>query len=138
MCLVAYGVAKDATAAGLKTFLENRGINVVDCVNLTTFEFARTHSYKVTIKASEYEKATKPEIWPYRVGVRLFKQFRNKENDKQSSWENQTRNANQSHQAQPQPQFSGQISVPSIGIETSNRFDLLASGGPHQSLVNKH
>ena len=114
------------------------GIKVVECVNLTTYQFARTHSYKVIIKASEYEKATKPEIWPYRVGVCLFKQFRNKENDGQSSWENQTKSSNHMPQAQPQPQLYLPSSVPSIGIETSNRFDLLASGGPHQSLIENH
>ena len=28
---------------------------------------------KVTFKASEVEKAMKPEMWPFRVGVRYFK-----------------------------------------------------------------
>ena len=97
--LVAYGVAKDATADGLKSFLESKGITVVECINLTTFEHARTHCYKVTIKASEYENAARPEVWPYRVGVRLFKQFRKREDNQLSGWDAQVRNAGQVHPA---------------------------------------
>ena len=136
--LVAYGVAKDATAEGLKAFLEARGIKIVECVNLTTFEFARTHSYKVTIRASEYEKATNPAVWPYWVGVRLFKQFRNKDNDQQSSWNNQVKNANPVNAAPAPTQMQNQVSrQQSPCIETSNMFALLASGGP-QCSANEH
>jgi hypothetical protein len=33
----------------------------------------RMKTMKVTVKASEYEKAMNPEIWPQRVGVRLYR-----------------------------------------------------------------
>ena len=127
--LVAYGVAKNATADGLKSFLETRGISVVQCVNLTTFEHARTHSYKVTIKASEYEKATKPEVWPFRVGVRLFKQFKKKTDEQQTNWDSQVRLA--PPPASVQSQVNVDCLTPSEGIETSNMFHVLASGGPN-------
>ena len=137
--LVAYGVAKDATTEGLKSFLEARGVAVIECVNLTTFQFARTHSYKVTIKASQYDKAIKPEVWPFRVGVRLFKQFRNRDNDQQASWDAQVRNA--AHSAIPPvtPQVRTETSTATpMGIETSNRFGVLASGGPSQRFSSDH
>ena len=135
--LVAYGVAKDATADGLKAFLEARGIAVIECVNLTTFEFARTHSYKVTIKAAQYEQATKPEIWPFRVGVRLFKQFRNRETDQQSSWDAQVKNATQTPKVPVSSQLVANTGfITPIGIETSNRFDALASVGTGTTQVS--
>ena len=43
---------------------------------LTTSEDARSLTYKITIDPKDYEKATTDaSIWPYQVGVRLFKQF---------------------------------------------------------------
>ena len=56
----------------LKSYLEKKSLNVVSCEKLTKFEEARTHSYKVTAKASEFEKAKNPELWTYIVGVRLI------------------------------------------------------------------
>ena len=41
--LVAYGVAKDASAEQLKSFLERKNIQVLECINLTTYDQARTH-----------------------------------------------------------------------------------------------
>ena len=135
--LVAYGVAKDATADGLKSFLETKGVAVVECVNLTTFEHARTHCYKVTIKASEYEKATKPEIWPYRVGVRLFKQFRKREEEQISGWDAQVRNAGRAQQvrepAQARAGGGPAHAQQTAEIETSNMFAAL-----HKDLSPDH
>ena len=109
---------------------------------MTTFEHARAHIYKVTIKATEYEKATKPEIWPYRVGVRLFKQFRRQDNYQQSSWDSQVKQAMQSQHGPPL------VSAPPLvllnsptstgGIETSNIFNVLASGGPNGGPASDH
>ena len=63
-------------------------IDVCDCKLLTTFERARTLSFKITIKPHHFEKAKNPSIWPYRVGVRVFKHFtannRNKNNPGES------------------------------------------------------
>ena len=56
--LVAFGVAKDASTEKLKGYLEKKGLKVVNCELLTKHvNEARTHSYKVTVKASEFEKA---------------------------------------------------------------------------------
>ena len=119
--LVAYGVAKDASADLLKTFLDNKGIKVIECEKLTTWDQARTHCYKVTIKASEFEKATKPEVWPYRVGVRLFKQFREKKEDVLPSWGAQQ--SGQNYRSQQPPHTAPPVRTP---LMTSNRFSALA------------
>ena len=47
--------------------------DVTKLTTLATFPGARTNTFKVCIKASDYDKALKPEVWPLRVGVRLFR-----------------------------------------------------------------
>ena len=59
----------------LCNFLSEKGLNVCDCKLLTTFDGARTLSYRLTINPCDFEKAKDPSIWPYRVGLRLFKHF---------------------------------------------------------------
>ena len=71
--LVAYGVATQVTGIGLSKFIEDKGIKVLDCVLLTKYEHAWTFSYKVTIRACDYEKSQDASIWPYRIGVHPFK-----------------------------------------------------------------
>ena len=70
--IVAYGVAKNAMATQLATFLESKGLKVVDCVLLTTYEQARSLSYKITIEAKDFEKSQDPATWPYRISFRPF------------------------------------------------------------------
>ena len=82
--LVACNVAKHVTSVMLCTFLAERGLNVCDCKLLTRFDGARTLTYKITICPSDYEKAKDPSIWPYRVGLRLFKHFNNNMSAKRS------------------------------------------------------
>ena len=52
---------------------------------LTTYEHARTNTFKVCIKATDYDKAIRPEVWPLRVGVRLFRPKRTSQNWAQQS-----------------------------------------------------
>ena len=33
----------------------------------------RTKTFKITVKAADYEAALKPEVWPYRVAVRHYR-----------------------------------------------------------------
>ena len=78
--LVATGVSRDASSDQLKNFILNKGIDVLEIVKLTTFEHARTNSFKIKIKAAQYEKAMNPEMWPLRVGVRHYRQPRRDQN----------------------------------------------------------
>ena len=74
--LVASGVAKDCTEDDLKQFLAGKGIEAVDVEMLTkpeVMEMVRTVTFRVAVKAADYDAALKPEVWPYRVGVRHYR-----------------------------------------------------------------
>ena len=74
--LVATGVAKDCTEEDLREFLSSKGIEPVEVEKLTKVEvmdMVRTITFRVAVKASDYEAALKPEVWPYRVGVRHYR-----------------------------------------------------------------
>ena len=82
--LVAAGLAKEATAEQLKAFVTQQGLTVTSCSLMTDPSKNpdyRSNTFKVTIKAEEYEKAMDEKMWPYRVRVRLFKHFRKNAND---------------------------------------------------------
>ena len=73
--LVASGVGKGCTPDDLISFLNDRGIHPVDAQLLTRKEVldeVRFLTFRVVVKASEYEDALKPEVWPYRVAVRHY------------------------------------------------------------------
>ena len=79
--IVAYNVAKHITSAELCSWLARNGLFVKDCKLLTTAEGARSLTYKITIDPKDYDRATNDvSLWPYRVGVRLFKTFIRKSN----------------------------------------------------------
>ena len=70
--LVVGGVSKDATEDQLKSFITDNGITVIEMEKLTKNEEARTNAFRIRVKASDFDKAMKPEVWPYRVGVRHY------------------------------------------------------------------
>ena len=90
--LVATGVAKDCTKDNLKEYLVAKGIKVVEVEQLTKQEVlsqVRTLTFRVAIKASDYEAALKPEIWPFRVGVRHYRPPRR--DRPEGGWQGQSR-----------------------------------------------
>ena len=81
--IVAFNVAKIVTSANLCHWLSERGLFVKDCKLLTTSEEARSLSFKVTIDPKDFDRATKDaHLWPYRVGVRLYKNFNKNNKDR--------------------------------------------------------
>ena len=61
------------------------------CIELLTNfrrEEARSFTYRIAIKAADYEKALNADVWPHRVGVRLFRNKRNFMNP--GSWSSQS------------------------------------------------
>ena len=89
--LAVYGLAKDTTVEKLKAYLESKDLNVVECKLLTNFvNEARALTFKVTVKAKDLEKAKQAEIWPYRVGVRMYKHFSTKPKPDQMTFDKQT------------------------------------------------
>ena len=88
--LVASGVGKGCTPDKLKDFLASKGINAVEVVMLTkeeVIEQVRTLTFRIAVKAADYEAALKPEVWPYRVGVRHYRAPRREKPE--SSWQGQ-------------------------------------------------
>ena len=73
--LAVFGVRTDVTEAMMTDHLKARKILVKE-VKIQTkpevLESVRTITMKVTVPASQHEAAMKPEVWPYRVGVRLW------------------------------------------------------------------
>ena len=76
--LVVYGLAKQITDLQLSQFIKNKGIRVLRCDLLTKYADANSLTYKITIRACDYEKAINKNIWPIGVGIRLFKLFNNR------------------------------------------------------------
>ena len=130
--LVASGVSRDATPDQLKSFLISRGLRVTDIELLTNFRRAeaRSFSYRIAIKADDYEKALNADIWPHRVGVRLFKNRRNFLNH--SSWASQSAqtggNVVPSYQNHHHSSRSTHVqsvhSSSADAVEKQNRFDV--------------
>ena len=84
--LVASGVSTGVTADQLRNFVCKKGLQVKTCSLLTNLERnpdARSHTFKMTINSEDYEKSKEGSFWPYRVYVRLFKNFKNKKDDVQ-------------------------------------------------------
>ena len=89
-------MSKNATVDKLTDYLKNKGLDIVSCELLTNnVEQCRTLSFKVTIKAEDFERAKNPAIWPYRVVVRKFVHFRRKVADEFASEQQQVRGVRQ-------------------------------------------
>ena len=58
----------------------SKDLNILECKQASHPD-ARTKSFKIRIKAEDYEKAMSGETWPYRVRVRPYKHFREKKEE---------------------------------------------------------
>ena len=91
--LVAFNVNKECSKEHMRNFLVEKGINVVDVVEMTREEVlsnVRVKSMKVIVRANEYEKAMDPSSWPCRVGVRLWKD-KEAQKARYERWQEQSR-----------------------------------------------
>ena len=96
--IVAYNVSKSISSTDLRYWLSQNGLTIKDCKLLTTAEGARSLSYRITIDPKDYQKATTDaSLWPYRVGVRLFKHFNNTRNDTERQRNNNVYSENTRH-----------------------------------------
>ena len=144
MDLVASGVAKDADEEKLKDFLKNKGIAVMKVECLTKEELVlenkvRSKTMKVTVKASDLDKALKPEVWPSRVGVRLYRApQRSRQGEGDGSWASQSAKAGghteeggqgRSQQGRRPPRTPStrqqQFNQPALRLMIENMFGLL-------------
>ena len=112
--LVASGVGKGCTEENLKDFLVSKGINPVEVELLTrqdVIENVRTLTFRVAVKATDYEASLNPEVWPYRVAVRHYRAPRRDRTD--GSWQGQSqRSGGQVDRGVAGVQPQGQIRLP--------------------------
>ena len=76
--LVVYGVPKSMSDRELSGYARERGVNILNCVKLTTFEGALSFAFKITILSRDFEKAKSADVWPQGAGLRLYKRFNKK------------------------------------------------------------
>ena len=62
--LVVYGIPKNINAGQLLRHVRKGGINILNCVKLTTFEGAKSFAFKVTIDGCDFEKSKYANVWP--------------------------------------------------------------------------
>ena len=110
-----------------------KGLEVVECELMTKFiAESRALTFKVTIKAKDLEKAKNPEIWPARVGVRMYKHFSTKpKRQDQLSFESQISSRGRANSA-PGREISVTGVKPveqakEVGITLNNRFTPLTT-----------
>ena len=133
--IVAHNVAKNITAADLCNWLSQRGLYVKNCILLTTTDKARSLAFKITIDPKDFDRATKdPSIWPYRVGVRLFKAFNRTSNNN----ENRARQSNDENRNNRQNARDGGQRVDSVRSNTSNGRYLGQDGNRNDSRYDNY
>ena len=74
--LVVKGIALHVKENQLQHLLSEQGIETFDWKTLTTYENARSLTFKFTVKASDCEKSKDPNIWPPGVTVDLYRERR--------------------------------------------------------------
>ena len=74
--ILVFGVSKDIDAQTIITYAEKQDIHPVNCELLTKWDQARSLTFKLTIKSRDFEKASCPSTWPYRIGIRTFQRFK--------------------------------------------------------------
>ena len=72
--LVVRGIEKEVTERQLYHNLHQRGLPIIHCKLLTTYEHARTLTFKVTIDKFDLDKSRNPLTWPSGSTVSLFKE----------------------------------------------------------------
>lgn len=126
--LAVFGVAKDASPEDLVEFMSEKGMQCKSYELLTKHAEARTNTYRIVIAASDYEKATLPESWPYRVGVRLYKRFSNRTrlNWKSQSNINNAQNRRSEFSYETNLNSEQSLTFPNANLPVSNRFSALS------------
>jgi hypothetical protein len=74
--LFVFNVNKDVTEEAIKNHMKDaKELDIIECVTVS-HQDARTKSFRVKVKAEDYDKAMSGETRPYRVRVRPYKHFR--------------------------------------------------------------
>ena len=79
--LFVFNVNKDVSENAIIDHMKaSKDLDISECCQVSHPE-ARTKSFRVRIHAADYEKAMSSETWPYRVRVRPYKHFRQKQQE---------------------------------------------------------
>jgi hypothetical protein len=74
--LFVFNVNNEVTEEAIKTHMkDDKDLDIIECVRVS-HEEARTKSFRVKVKAGDYDKAMSGETWPYRVRVRPYRHFK--------------------------------------------------------------
>ena len=74
--LFLFNVNKEVTEEAMKSHMKNdKQLELIECLKISHDE-ARTKSFRVKVKAEDYEKAMSVETWSYRVRVRPYRHFK--------------------------------------------------------------
>ena len=57
---------------------DSKGLDLLECQKVS-HEEARTSSFRIQVKAEDYDRAMLGETWPYRVRVRPYRHFRQRQ-----------------------------------------------------------
>ena len=60
--IVAFRVAKDVTCCQIATYAEKQGIKIVNCELLTSWEEARSNTFKLTVEATQANTTLTEEV----------------------------------------------------------------------------
>ena len=92
--LFVFNVSKEASGDDIvKHMKDTKNLNILECSKVS-HEDARTQSFRIKIKAADYEAALLAETWPYRVRVRVYRHFRQKREDGGQFGQSQARSNN--------------------------------------------
>ena len=74
--LFVYGVNKEASGDQIVSYMkESKGLEIMECARVSHDE-ARAQSFRIQVRCADYELALKSDTWPYRVGVRVYRHFK--------------------------------------------------------------
>ena len=74
--LFVFNVNKEITEEGIISYMKDtKGLEIVECSKVSHTD-ARTQSFRVKVKAEDYDKALNGDTWPYRVRVRVYRHFK--------------------------------------------------------------
>ena len=134
-----WGVHPDTTLEDIVNDLAESDIKIeTKDVLKKSKDDASLNSYKISVPASDLQKALNPDIWPLRVKVReyIYYSRKPKQQNQQQGGQSQQQQSNQHDQQQQstqraqQQQNVQQQAATTEGVEVSNRYDpLLGLGG---------
>ena len=74
--LFVFNVNKEVSEDGIVKFMkDSKDLEILECAKVS-HEDARTQSFRVKVKAEDYDKALNGDTWPYRVRVRVYRHFK--------------------------------------------------------------